>query len=111
MDNLLCFDIMEKIGQEVKIVREIEQNKRNYGDVVDDIYYLMNSRLVLGKKLDGTTNWDYSSNRDFSITDLFISVYCLDPEPEPTHPFVPGRMFQLPDDEVPLWCGREYPLD
>ena len=30
MNNLLCFDLMEKIGQEVEIIRQTEKNKQKF---------------------------------------------------------------------------------
>tara|TARA_R100001086_G_scaffold199210_1_gene115480 strand:- start:28 stop:414 length:387 start_codon:yes stop_codon:yes gene_type:complete len=86
------FDLMEKIGQEVQVVRETEKNKEKFGRCLDDINELVEE--CTGEEL---------SDRDFTITELFMHIYCLDPEPEGerTHPFIPYKMFQLPDDEKP----------
>mgnify|MGYP003625214426 FL=1 len=89
----LNYDIMEMVGHEVQIVRETAQNKANYQKVMDDV----NSML---ENIGGAVDLD---DRNFSITDIFMNCYCLD---DPA-PFIPDRMYQLPDDEHPddYWGG------
>jgi len=83
-------DLMEKIGQEVQVVREITANKEKFGRCLSDINELVEEHT--GEEL---------ADRDFTITELFMHIYCLDPGAHGEHPFIPCRMYQLPDDEHP----------
>ena len=89
----LNYDIMKKIGHEVHIVRETAQNKATFSKVIDDINTL-HSVINLYQHIDFTQT-------DASIHPLFMSIYCRDPDEAETHPFITGRMFQVPDDEMP----------
>jgi hypothetical protein len=91
--EVLNSDIMELIGREVQIVRETEQNKATFSKVVDDINTLQ-SVINLYEHIDFT-------HTDASIHPLFMTIYFRDPDETETHPFITGRMSQVPDDEQP----------
>ena len=99
----LNYDIMQKIGHEVHIVRETAQNKANFSKVVDDINTL-HSVINLYDDIDFTQT-------DASIHPLFMSIYCRDPE---EHPFIRGLMYQMADDDRPddyfggITCSFHY---
>ena len=85
------FDLMEKIGKEVEIVRETAKNKATFSKVIDDVN---NLHSVINRYHDA----DFTQS-DASIHPLFISIYCRELDGYDDHPFI--TMYQLPDDDRP----------
>ena len=103
----ISFDIMELIGREVQIVRETTKNKATFSNVMNDVNFMVENNLEAGSHTTGIyqTGLKNLDDRNFSITGIFMNYYCLDSE---SAPFIPHRMYQLPDDEHPddYWGGE-----
>ena len=72
MNNLLCFDLMEKIGQEVKIIRQTETNKQNYNNIINDINTL---RPLMVEFTNEHYYWEGDHTNPYLENEEFI--FCL----------------------------------
>jgi hypothetical protein len=73
--DIPCYDIMEKIGEEVKILQETQKNKMIFNQLIKD-YTKWTDNIKM--EIDEEYNEDYTSQND--ITTLIIEYRVNDVE-------------------------------